>query len=207
MQPFCCRYIAIGDGLEEEVCAEHMEWPFVKITLPQPPAKQPSARDKSAVGDRHAHQATGSIQAAEASLRRPRLASSCAGSSGGGGGGGDDDDDGGDEGSAGDNDSSIAAQQVTEDPGLSVHDTCRTVEAPGTSHGLAAANKRFRSDGSEALQEQQFQALQGPREQSRGVGSAEQERPRVSVDALGSGGHMLPELTAQQLIKLAISVT
>ena len=77
----------------------------------------------------------------------------------------------------------------------------------GTANDAAAADGRLSSDESESPKTPQHQAQEGIRQRSDVTGSCGQQGPHVRVDALGSGGHRLLELTAQQLVKLALSVT
>lgn len=162
----------LGDGLEEEACAEVMEWPFVRITLtPQPelpPAVQPALQ-----GTAQLKQAAAAPDAAAS--KRQRMA----GGEGGVGGNDaddgdndDDDDDDDDEGGGGDGDDADTKQASGDGK------TGNSMAADVAAAGRLAA-KQAGISGANAW-------------------------PRA--DALGSAGHPLLELTAQQLLKLALSM-
>lgn len=236
------RYVVIGDGLEEEVCAEHMGWPFVRVTLTPPPALQhqeAKSQNPAATTGVLPQQAPGSSGAsAVGGAANKRLKVTATGGSADGGSGqenddvddddGDDDDDDDDEENC-DNvvehkvDRAVDAHssQQQQQPVLGkdtnaacvVHGSSSAVVAQvgepeqaeaGATRGPKPSKPMSLSSRSQQEQPEQQQPA-GKQLPEVCVGPA-RPKPRIQVDALGSAGHTLLDLTAQQLLQLALSI-
>lgn len=223
------RYIVIGDGLEEEVCAEHMEWPFVRVTLtPQPPVPQQQQQqplEKQAavptqLTSRQRVVANGLDvkQPGEAAAKKAKLTTASSSGDHHSSDSAEDADTGGDTAADNGNDSK-AGGQAQQDKAAGD----QLPGAGGIANGTAAvsgvspsANVDAEGPAGDKSLNQALQAQQQPRQQGEyHVAEASKrlsgalvggQRCRVRVDALGSAGHTLLELTADKLRRLALSI-
>jgi hypothetical protein len=176
------RYIVLGGSIEEEAAAGLLAWPFVRVTLAPPPA--PTAAAPAAPGPAAAAPAAapGAAAGAEAGADAAPAAEKAAGLSSkprasSGAGSGD---------AAAEGDEAEAAAAADTDGDAEEEDDAAKAAAGGRD---AAANGAAAAGG--------------------GGGSSEPAGapgPHVALDALGSLGHTMMQLTADQLIQLALSL-
>jgi hypothetical protein len=188
----CCRYIVLGDGSEEEACADMMDWPFVRITLshqPDPPAQQPAPAAAAAC-----RLPRPTVAAGGEAGKRLRLTGDCEND--------DDDDD--------DDDDDADDDEVTGEAKTRRSSTSAAAVAAAVA-GAGPGSKDSSMDGAASGAAEQASEPGRDAAAAAGPGPVAGQLPSggrcVRADALGSAGHPLVELTAQQLLKLALSMS